>query len=301
MFDINKKSALHKSRLHPIATFKDRDEWIRMFLAVDGDTLSAGAKIVGTCISLHHNVETGQCDPPIRALVSGTGMSESTVYRMLLELEASGWISPNRTGGRHRNSYELRAPTLSGVTGFNPVNCDRVQEASTLSTVTPQPCQGRQGNPVTADTPNDKRIDKRKDKRRRDSPQLDLGDEEGRRCPNPNSQTQTDDAFESWYAAYPKREDKQDALRAYRLVIKKKLATPEQLLAAAMQYAAEQSGKDPQYIKSPANWLRKGSYANEPASTGAAYTAPAPGHSHHIEVAAQIARQIQAEQEGRNV
>ena len=50
----------HNSRIYNIATFKDRDDWVRLLLAIEGETLSATAKIVGIRIAFHHNVETGQ-------------------------------------------------------------------------------------------------------------------------------------------------------------------------------------------------------------------------------------------------
>jgi hypothetical protein len=36
-------------------------------------------------------------------------------------------------------------------------------------------------------------------------------------------------------------------------------------LSGAMRYAAERSGQDSKYTKLAATWLRKGSWANEPA------------------------------------
>jgi hypothetical protein len=67
------------------------------------------------------------------------------------------------------------------------------------------------------------------------------------------------------------------------------LATPEELLAGAMRYAAERVGQDPKFTKNPATWLNKGSYADEPAqpignvidqngnpSTAVALSAPPP-------------------------
>jgi len=55
------------------------------------------------------------------------------------------------------------------------------------------------------------------------------------------------DPFEVWYKQYPKHFDKKDARKAYCAVIKNKLATPEQLLAAATGYAAERTRQDRTY------------------------------------------------------
>jgi Helix-turn-helix domain len=138
------------SSAYQIKTFRDRDDWIKHILAVG--ELSAAAKVVAVRLAMHLNVETGQCNPSIEKLVSGTGMSESTVRRMIRdELEAEGWIGVDRTRGRHTNSFDLRSPTLPDVTGLNPVTCDGVQDSPTLSNRGSQPCQIRP-NPVTADT-----------------------------------------------------------------------------------------------------------------------------------------------------
>jgi hypothetical protein len=112
----------------PINSFKDRDAWIRLMLSVHVDALSCAAKIVAARLALHHNIEREQCNPSIRELVLGTGMSESTVRRAVRELEQKGWLSVTRTSGGHRfsssNSFELRAPPLSVMAGATPVTRD---------------------------------------------------------------------------------------------------------------------------------------------------------------------------------
>ena len=61
--------------------------------------------------------------------------------------------------------------------------------------------------------------------------------------------------FDEFWQAYPKRVARGKAEKAYQSIIKNKKATPEELLAGAMRYAAERSGQDPQYTKHPASWL----------------------------------------------
>ena len=111
------------SRCWPIKTFKDRDQWVELML---GSKLGCAAKIVATRIALHHNVETGQCDPSLIGLATGAGTSESTVKRSLRELETAGWLQITHSrGGRsllgagYRSSYQLTMP--NSVTG-EPVN-----------------------------------------------------------------------------------------------------------------------------------------------------------------------------------
>lgn len=73
----------------------------------------------------------------------------------------------------------------------------------------------------------------------------------------------TDPAFDEFWAAYPRRKAKLDAIRAWTAALKRG-ATPEQLIAAATEYATFRAGRDPQFTKLPATWLNKGSYDDEP-------------------------------------
>jgi hypothetical protein len=292
--------ATPRNNIYPITTFKDRDDWIKLLLAADGDELSPANKIVGARIAFHHNIETGQCNPSLAQLAAGSGMSDRNVRRMLRELEETGWLGTD-SRGRHTHSFELRVPNSTKETELNPDsyvrddvsnpdNSVRVHDSSTRTAMSGLPGQTGYSNPDTVVRQKRERTENRKAKEI-DSPRLDLADEDsGRRSRSPSSETEAD--FEIWYKQYPKHVDKADARKAYLTVIKKKLATPEQLLAAAMRYAAERTGQDPKYTKNPATWLNKHSWLNEPASIGDTYSAAQQGQSNHIAVAEQIARQL---------
>ena len=71
------------------------------------------------------------------------------------------------------------------------------------------------------------------------------------------------DPFDEFWAAYPRKVDKQAARKAWRAVLRKKV-DPHQLVAAARSYAAQRAGQDPQFTKHAATWLNKGAYENEP-------------------------------------
>jgi hypothetical protein len=285
--DIHERSTPIKSRDHNITTFKDRDDWIELLLAVAD--LSLGAKVVGARIAHHHNIKTGQCNPTIVKLILGTGMSDSSVRRAIRELEAGGWFRVDRTLGRHSNSYELLAPTLSDATGFNPTTDDRVNPISpdrvqnpTLSPVTLQPCQIEVPNPVTIDRQNHES----RTTKERESPQLDLGDAEGRRRKQtPTEPDSTDADFEEFYQAYPKRKSKADALKAY-LGARKKGASQALLLTGAMRAAAEyqldaqRRGAKTAYdfLKYPATWLNKECWNDEGPPIGTSTTIDGDGN-----------------------
>jgi hypothetical protein len=72
-----------------------------------------------------------------------------------------------------------------------------------------------------------------------------------------------DEAFDIWWDQYPKKIAKVAAQKAYRRIIRKREASPEQLLAGVLKYAAAQSGKDEQYIKAPAGWLNDRRWTDE--------------------------------------
>lgn len=124
-------------------TFKDRDAWIRAFMAVSNVTCTA--KIVGTRIAFHHNIETGRCDPDLATLAAGTGMNDRNVRRMLRELEQSGWLLVESRGFHHSNSFSLLIPareddrtTVSALRPDNscpPFRCKTGQSGSDDRTI----------------------------------------------------------------------------------------------------------------------------------------------------------------------
>jgi len=296
---IHATATSHKSRTHNITSFKDRDDWIKAIVAVDCEEISPTAKIVAIRIALHHNVESGQCNPSLPAVALGTGMSERNVRRMLNELEEAGWLIVHKSrGGRcsldiyNSHTFELSVPlTRTRLSALNPDTVVRDKE--------PNPDKpgrltrtNRVANPDTVVRQENCEITAKRTAKI-ESPPPDLGDQDsGRR--------QSDDAadFERFWNAYPKKVDKADARRAYLSVIRKKLATPEQMIAAAQHYAVEQSGNARRYIKNPATWLNKGSYANDPdpgSTSGPTQHRPS-GAPDHIGIGMEIARQIMAEE-----
>ncbi len=69
-----------------------------------------------------------------------------------------------------------------------------------------------------------------------------------------------DAEFAVWWAAFPKRVAKEDAREAYDLA--RASIDCATLLAGAARYARERDGKDHQFTKHPATWLRKGCWAD---------------------------------------
>lgn len=72
-----------------------------------------------------------------------------------------------------------------------------------------------------------------------------------------------EDWFVEFWKAYPRKVDKQDALRAFKAALKRRI-DPNRLIRAAQSYARQNVGRETKYLKHAATWLNKGSYDNEP-------------------------------------
>jgi len=273
---------IHDCTVHAIETFKDRDNWIKLLLAADGGTLSTTAKIVATRVAFHHNIETGRCDPSLGTLASGTSMSDRHVRRMLNELEEAGWLIVDKSHGGRRSlvdynshSFKLSVPvTRTGESGLNPDTVVRDNESNpdkpgrltrTNGVANPDTVVRQEKSESTA-----KRTAKKKESLQ---PQFDLKEDRRREVvpASPPESNNTDADFAEFYRHYPKRVAKVAAEKAYRAVITKRLATPEQLLNGAMRYAAERSSQDQKYTKHPSTRLTHGCWADEaptPIGTG---------------------------------
>jgi hypothetical protein len=61
-------------------------------------------------------------------------------------------------------------------------------------------------------------------------------------------------AFEEFWETYPRKQDKRKTFRCWKTRLKEK-TKPEEMIAAARNYAQACQGKDPQYIKMPTTFL----------------------------------------------
>ena len=69
--------------------------------------------------------------------------------------------------------------------------------------------------------------------------------------------------FEEWYAQYPRKKAKGDALKAYKAA--RKLVGQQELVEKTAKYAryVEQSGMEPRFVPYPATWLRAAQWDDE--------------------------------------
>lgn len=71
--------------------------------------------------------------------------------------------------------------------------------------------------------------------------------------------------FETWWAEYPNKKSKQDALRIFEKLLGENQVTFDELLAGAKAYAehCRREKTEPHYIKHPSTWLNQGCWADE--------------------------------------
>lgn len=73
--------------------------------------------------------------------------------------------------------------------------------------------------------------------------------------------TTAPDGFDAFYAAYPRRESRGDAEKAYVAALNR--STPEIILAGAKRYAIAMKQSEVRFIKHPATWLRADCWKDE--------------------------------------
>lgn len=71
--------------------------------------------------------------------------------------------------------------------------------------------------------------------------------------------------FEQWWAKYPNKKSKQDALKSFNRVLASKQATLDQLMHGLEAYSNDCKAKNTEthYIKHPSTWLNQGCWADE--------------------------------------
>jgi hypothetical protein len=70
-------------------------------------------------------------------------------------------------------------------------------------------------------------------------------------------------AFGAFWVNYPRKRDREEAKQAWIAAIERGV-DPQHMVDAALTYARERAGQEPQFTKYPATWLNKGCYDDEP-------------------------------------
>lgn len=85
--------------------------------------------------------------------------------------------------------------------------------------------------------------------------------------------TRIDELFKEFWAVYPKKTERVRALSVFERVVMKapkgtRSEKAREIIKGAERYASACRGKDKQYIKGPAGWLRDGRWEDEVAAQG---------------------------------
>jgi hypothetical protein len=272
---------------------RDRFQWLDS-LAADPE-MNPGDFIVGYAIATSVKRNSGNkvlvsasndpadvvCEAWIGAgeIAEKIGMSTGTVFARIRRLEERGYIQIDngKPGSGHAHHYRL-------VEKGQPADYSKGQRADHSKKPKGQRADHSSSEKVSGLTNKGQPADMNplyplKEKTfEGESPQPDLDEKDsGRRGKNPSSEIETknlDADFKSWYFQYPRRIAKEKARQAYFAVIKKKLATPEELLAGAMRANAQFDedvrckglAEAERFTKHPATWLTGGCWADEPAT-----------------------------------
>jgi len=195
------------------------------------------------------NLDRGQVVGAVRFLAAEWGWSRGKVERYVERL---------------KNEAMLETQTETGITVITVCNYDRYQggDDEDETEAGRQPGQSRDAAETRPRQGRDN-IKELNHSRRKEGKEVITplfgGLVEASAASTPNA----DEQFRQWYAAYPKKADPKDARRLFDRVLKNKEATFEQLMEGARRYAVEMRDTPKNFIKAPAVWLNKGSWANE--------------------------------------
>lgn len=264
----------------------DRLNWL---VAVCKDAnLPPNASRVATMIASYLNSRTGKAWPSQATLADQLGMSKDTVRRCVAALVEAGHLDAETGDGRgHATVYRLAekggvAATLSkkkkgstaarkrvaplrhkGLHGCNP-NLLKEPEDKNRGNIplTPLVRETAQEGDLFKDHPEPKfpvtAIS---------LPGLINDSNRGDREPGPANSDADDKAFEQFWLAYPRREAKGAARKAWRAVLKTG-ASPAVIIDGARRYGARRAAvPDPaerhRFTAMPATWLRAERWADE--------------------------------------
>lgn len=212
-------------------------------------------------------------------LAERTGASRSGVQRGVKNLKRDGILPVHRRGGSnkdgdrmanvYRPNLSYRPAHLQTAVDTNEV-AGSTNSAGTTSSADAVDQERRRVGPVASTLPLPSSL-----------PGFNPGgEEEGVTPPPPSAVTAvggavdggvTDEGdaylegFDEFWSACPKREQRKQAMEAYRDVLASGVATPSVLIAAMQRYAiAKAHLTDPKYLKFPHNWLRGECWLEDP-------------------------------------
>jgi hypothetical protein len=230
---------------------------------------STGAKFLLVALAEHARDEgegRWTCFPSIKRLSKWTAQGERTVERHLAWLVAEGWIS-RQTRSRRREGDSAYFYTLHSENAeLEPAaRADHDRESGQNRIKTPSDRSvfdrqiGAKHPPISTPTPA------KLAPAYIEEPVIEPVNE-----PNAPEPLAIETSFAAFWSAYPNQIEQRGAQAIFARLIRRREATPEALVSGARRYAALVRDRAPQFIKSPANWLTGGCWADGCEARGAA-------------------------------
>jgi hypothetical protein len=255
----------------------------------DRGMITATAFRLAFTIGQYINRGTLEAWPGQDTLAGIIGVTERTVRNALAELVARGHLdvtpghgpeNPNRYRWRIKNENEDGAEMRKQASSFKEGNeetgflfSEPNEEISDTKRGKKFPHKrGSQFPPNHLSKPSDE-----------PSEEIDslggvVDPKQGRR--ERKDQDEIDTAFEQWWKQVPRKVAKAGAAKIFRRIIEKGEATPEELTAGVLRYAAEVANREERYIAHPSTWLAQARWGDEP-SRPAGNTIDADGNPVH--------------------
>lgn len=204
--------------------------------------LRPSTKIVLIQLAERCNKDTMRCDPSLEKLADDCEMHRASVLRHLADLEAAGLITREaqgrENGGRASTQYHLHMEQRSQIaTGAKVAN--EGGKGRNLSRQRSHGCDPHIEPVLNLNEPSHAKDHQQPSLLSEDeAPKVDL----------------TLQAFDEFWAAYPKKVGKKEALTAFKRAINSG-ANSQEIISGAEDFANSVIGKDRQYIKNPQGWL----------------------------------------------
>ncbi|MFE4469051.1 helix-turn-helix domain-containing protein [Leifsonia sp. NPDC056824] len=207
-------------------------------LAMKATVVNGPHKAVLIVVALKADDKTGELFPSQQTIATAAGVALATVTRALAKLEALGILTrarrQPRAGYRATDLITIQTDALvsyasqSYIAGSNVAEsyiADSSELHLTQSGATPQ-----------------------RDTYSKEDHSVDHSEDHS------VSRDPLENEFEEFWKVYPRRQAKADALKAYRAA--RKIASADTILAGTQRYALLTLGKEREYLKLPAGWLR---------------------------------------------
>jgi DNA-binding MarR family transcriptional regulator len=211
--------------------------------------------------------DAGESWPSLEVLAQKARLTKRQVCKVLDKLQAAGEIRRERsTGGRNRRTryFIVLNPTENGeIKTVLKKHCNKNSVFGDTKTVS-----------YSSHALNRHRTVNKRESTESDKLIPDSLSPKSKRKPTWPDPAQVR-AFETWYAAYPKRVGRKPALKAW-LKLDPDSALVETIMTATARYADLKAGVEARFVLDPATWIYQERWTDEtPMSNGNGHAKPA--------------------------